>query len=109
MSNKQKKGNNPKVSSTKKESKVPQSISKSVNNKKDLVNKIERIGNFVSNELYKYDEENFEVNNILYLKGEQLVSKELEKDLDKNQINLNNLKTIIREIVTEEIEKKFSK
>ena len=109
MPNKNKKINNPTVSPIQKGSKVFKSMGKSVNNKKDLMDKIEKIGNFVSNELHKFDEENLDSNNILYLKSDQLISKESEKDLEKNQINLNELKTIIREIVKEEIEKKFSK
>ena len=35
-------------------------MGKSVNNKKDLRDKIEKIGNFVSNELHKIDEENLD-------------------------------------------------
>ena len=84
-------------------------MSKSVNNKKDLMDKIEKIGNFVSNELHKFNEKNLDSNNILYLKSDQLIFKESEKDLEKVQVNLKELKKIIREIVIEEIEKKFSK
>ena len=109
MPNKQKKINNPTVSSVQKESKVSKSMGKSLNNKKDLRDKIEKIENFVSNELHKFDEENLDANNILYLRSDQLISEDSEKDLEKIQLNLNELKKIIREIVIEEIEKKFSK
>ena len=109
MPNKQKKINNPAVLSVQKGSRLSKSIGKSVNNKKDLRDEIEKIGNFVSNELHKFDEENLDANSILYLKSDQLISKESEKDLEKNQVNLTELKKIIREIVIEEIEKKISK
>ena len=109
MPNKQKKINNPAVLSVQKGSRLSKSMGKSVNNKKDLRDEIEKIGNFVSNELHKFDEENLDANNILYLKSDQLISEESEKDLEKNQLNLNQLKQIIREIVIEEIEKKISK
>ena len=84
-------------------------MGKSLNNKKDLRDKIEKIENFVSNELQKFDEENLDANKILYLRSDQLISEDSEKDLEKIQLNLNELKKIIREIVIEEIEKKFSK
>ena len=105
MPHKQKKINNPTVSSVQKRSKVSKPMGKSLNNKKDLRDKIEKLGNFVSNELYKFDEENFDANNILYLRGNQLISENSENDLEKNQLNLSELKKIIREIVIEEIEK----
>ncbi len=109
MLNKQKKINNPVVSSIQKGSKVSKSVGKSLNNKKDLRDKTKKIENFVSNELHKFDEENLDANNILYLRSDQLISEDSEKDLEKIQLNLNELKKIIREIVIEEIEKKFSK
>ncbi len=109
MPNKQKKNNNPTVSSAKKKLRVSKSMGKSVNDKKDLSDKIEKIGNFVSNELHKFNEKDLDSNNILYLKSDQLVSKNPEKNLEINQVNLNELKIIIREIVLEEIEKKISK
>ena len=109
MAYKQKKINNPTASSIQKGSKVSKSMVKSQNNKKDLRDKIEKIENFVSNELDKIDEENLDANNILYLRSDQLISNDSVKDLEKIQLNLNELKTIIREIVIEEIEKKFSK
>ena len=84
-------------------------MGKSLNNKKDLRDKIEKIENFVSNELHKFDEENLDANNILYLRSNQLISENSENDLEKIQLNLNELKKIIREIVIEEIEKKISK
>lgn len=80
-------------------------MGKSLNDKKDLRDKIEKIENFVSNELHKFDEENLDANNILYLRSDQLISENSENDLEKNQLNLNELKKIIREIVIEEIEK----
>ena len=80
-------------------------MGKSLNDKKDLRDKIEKIENFVSNELQKFDEENLDANKILYLRSDQLISKNSENDLEKNQLNLNELKKIIREIVIEEIEK----
>ena len=109
MGNKQKKINNATVSSVQKASKVSKPTGKSLNNKKDLRDKIEKLGNFVSNELHKFDEENFDANKILYLRSNQLISENSEKDSEKNQLSLDELKTIVREIVFEEIEKKFSK
>ena len=105
MPNKHKKINNPTVSPIQKGSKVFKTMGKSLNNEKDLRDKIEKIENFVSNELHKFDEENLDSNNILYLRSDQLISEDSEKDLEKIQLNLNELKKIIREIVIEEIEK----
>ena len=109
MPNKQKNNNNPTLSSAKKKLRMSKSIGKSVNDKKDLSDKIEKIGNFVSNELHKFNKKDLDSNNILYLKSDQLISEETEKYLEKNQVNLTELKKIIREIVIEEIEKKISK
>ena len=105
MPHKQKKINSPTVSSVPKRSKVSKPMGKSLNNKKELRDKVEKLGNFVSNELHKFDEENFDAKKILYLRSNQLISEQSEKDLEKNQLNLNELKKIIREIVIEEIEK----
>ena len=105
MPNKNKKINNPTVSPIQKGSNVFKSMGKSLNDKKDLRDKIEKIENFVSNELQKFDEENLDANKILYLRSDQLISENSENDLEKNQLNLNELKKIIREIVIEEIEK----
>ena len=105
MPNKNKKINNPTVSPIQKGSKVFKSMVKSFNDKKDLRDKIEKIENFVSNELQKFDKENLDDNKILYLRSDQLISENSENDLEKNQLNLNELKKIIREIVIEEIEK----
>jgi len=105
LPNKNKKINNPPASSIQKGSKVSKSVVKSQINKKDLRDKIEKIENFVSNELQKFDEENLDANKILYLRSDQLISENSENDLEKNQLNLNELKKIIREIVIEEIEK----
>ena len=109
MPNKNKKINNPTVSPIQKGSKVFKSMGKSLNDKKDLRDKIEKIENYVSNELHKLDEENLDANNILYLRSDQLISEESENHLEKITLDLNELKKIIREIVIEEIEKKFSK
>ena len=105
MPNKHKKINNPTISPIKKGSKVSKSMVKSLNNKKDLRDKTKKIENFVSNELHKFDEENLDANNILYLRSDQLISENSENDLEKSQLNLNELKKIIREIVIEEMEK----
>ena len=105
MPNKNKKINNPTVSPIQKGSNVFKSMGKSLNDKKDLRDKIEKIENFVSNELQKFDKENLDDNKILYLRSDQLISENSENDLEKNQLNLNELKKIIREIVIEEIEK----
>jgi len=105
LPNKNKKINNPTVSPIQKGSNVFKSMGKSLNDKKDLRDKIEKIENFVSNELQKFDEENLDANKILYLRSDQLISENSENDLEKNQLNLNELKKIIREIVIEEIEK----
>ena len=105
MPNKHKKINNPAISPIKKGSKVFKSMGKSLNDGKDLRDKIEKIENYVSNELHKFDEETLDANNILYLRSDQLISENSENDLEKNQLNLSELKKIIREIVIEEIEK----
>ena len=105
MPNKNKKINNPTVSPIQKGSKDFKSVGKSLNDEKDLRDKIEKIENFVSNELQKFEEENLDANKILYLRSDQLISENSENDLEKNQLNLNELKKIIREIVIEEIEK----
>ena len=90
----------------KKQTKEPRSIIKAGPNKKELISKIEKIENFVSKEVQKYEEDNLGSNNILYLKSDQLISKDFEKDQGTIQINLKELKKIIRDIVIEEIEKK---
>ena len=105
MPNKNKKINKPTVSPIQKGSKVFKSMGKSLNDEKDLRDKIEKIENFVSNELQKFDKENLDDNKILYLRSDQLISENSENDLEKNQLNLSELKKIIREIVIEEIEK----
>ena len=105
MPNKNKKINNPAVSPIQKGSKVFKSMGKSLNDGKDLRDKIEKIENYVSNELHKFNEESLDANNILYLRSDQLISENSENDLEKNQLNLSELKKIIREIVIEEIEK----
>ena len=77
-----------------------------ITNKNDYENSIEKIGNYVSNEMQKYDEDILRSNDILYLKSEQLIADKSGKDFGKIQIELKELKKIIREIVVEEIEKK---
>ena len=56
-----------------KRSKVIKPIVKSLNNKKDLRDKIEKIEIYVSNELHKLDEDKLDANNILYLRSDQLI------------------------------------
>ena len=109
MPNKHKKINNPTVSPIQKGSKVFKSMGKSLNDEKDLRDKIEKIENFVSNELHKFDDDNLDANNILYLRSDQLITEDSEKDSETVKVNLNELKKIVREIVIEEIEKKISK
>ena len=65
-----------------------------------------KIGNYVSNEMQKYHDDILGSNDILYLNSEQLIADKSEKDFGKVQIELKELKKIIREIVVEEIEKK---
>ena len=79
---------------------------RSIANKNNYENSIEKIGNYVSNEMQKYDEDILRSNDILYLKSEQLIADKSGKDFGKIQIELKELKKIIREIVVEEIEKK---
>ena len=76
-------------------------------NKNDNENPIKKIGNYVSNEMQKYNEDILRSNDILYLSGEQLITDKSENDIGKVQIELKELKKIIREIVVEEIEKKL--
>ncbi len=80
--------------------------SRLIANKNNYENSIEKIGNYVSNEMQKYDEDILRSNDILYLKSEQLITDKSGKDFGKIQIELKELKKIIREIVVEEIEKK---
>lgn len=80
--------------------------SRLIANKNNYENSIEKIGNYVSNEMQKYDEDILRSNDILYLKSEQLIADKSGKDFGKFQIELKELKKIIREIVVEEIEKK---
>lgn len=82
------------------------SASRLIANKNNYENSIEKIGNYVSNEMQKYDEDILRSNDILYLKSEQLIADKSGKDFGKIQIELKELKKIIREIVVEEIEKK---
>ena len=77
-----------------------------ITNKNGYENSIEKIGNYVSNEMQKYHDDILGSNDILYLNSEQLIADKSEKDFGKVQIELKELKKIIREIVIEEIEKK---
>ena len=86
--------------------KKPLSSNRLITNKNDNENSIKRIGNYVSIEMQKYNEDILRSNDILYLSGEQLISDVSERDFGKVQIELKELKKIIREIVVEEIEKK---
>ena len=83
MPDKQKKINNPTVSSIQRGSKVSKSMGKSLNNKKDLVDKIEKIGNFVSNEIQKYNDDILGSNDILYLISEQLIAYKSENNFTR--------------------------
>ena len=80
--------------------------SRLIANKNNYENSIEKIGNYVSNEMQKYDEDILRSSDILYLKSEQLIADKSENNFGKVQIELKELKKIIREIVVEEIEKK---
>ena len=86
--------------------KKPLSSNRLITNKNDYENSIEKIENYVSNEMQKYNDDILGPNDILYLNSEQLISDKSEKDFGKVQIELKELKKIIREIVVEEIEKK---
>ena len=86
--------------------KKPLSSNRLITNKNDYENSIEKIGNYVSNEMQKYHDDILGSNDILYLNCEQLISDVSERDFGKVQIELKELKKIIREIVVEEIEKK---
>ena len=83
--------------------------SKLITYKNEYANSFEKIGDYVSNEMQKYNEDILKSNDILYLDSEQLITDKSEKDFGKVQIELKELKKIIREIVIEEIEKKNSK
>ena len=86
--------------------KKPLSSNRLITKKNDNENSIKRIENYVSIEMQKYNEDILRSNDILYLSGEQLISDVSERDFGKVQIELKELKKIIREIVVEEIEKK---
>ena len=106
MTNKRKKVD--KQNYPKKQTKPKKALSgsKVTTNKNEYANSIEKIGNYVSNEMQKYNEDILRSNDILYLNSEQLISDKSENDIGKVQIELKELKKIIREIVVEEIEKK---
>ena len=86
--------------------KKPLSSNRLITNKNEYANSIEKIGNYVSIEMQKYNEDILRLNDILYLNSEQLITDKSENDIGKVQIELKELKKIIREIVVEEIEKK---
>lgn len=88
----------------KKKSKVTFSGDKSYNTKK-FKDEAKKIENFVSKQIKNYKEDITNPNNILYLKSEQLISYDLDKDLEKIQVNIKELRKIVREIVLEEINK----
>ena len=88
----------------KKNSKVTFSEDKSYNTKK-FKDEAKKIENFVSKQIKNYKEDITNPNNILYLKSEQLISYDLDKDLEKIQVNIKELRKIVREIVLEEINK----
>ena len=106
MTNKRKKVDKQNYSKKHTQSKKILSTNRSITNKKDFENSIEKIEKYVSNELQKYNEDVLRSDDILYLKSEQLISDKSEKDFGKVLIDLKELKKIIREIVVEEIEKK---
>ena len=86
--------------------KKPLSSNRLITNKNDNENSIKGIGKYVSKEMQKYNEDMLRSNDILFLNVEQLISDASERDFGKVQIELKELKKIIREIVVEEIEKK---
>ena len=74
--------------------KKPLSSNRLINNKNDNENPIKKIGNYVSIEMHKYNEDILRSNDILYLSGEQLISDVSERDFGKVQIELKELKKI---------------
>ena len=81
------------------------SSSRLIANKNNYENSIEKIGNYVSNEMEKYKENFLRSDDILYLNSEQLIVDKSKKDNRIVQIELKELRKIIREIVVEELEK----
>ena len=106
MTNKRKKAEKQNFLKKQIQPKKSPSTNRLITNKNDYENSIEKIGNYVSNEMQKYHDDILGPNDILYLNSEQLIADKSEKDFGKVQIELKELKKIIREIVVEEIEKK---
>ena len=106
MTNKRKKAEKQNFLKKQTQPKKSSTTNRLITNKNDYENSIEKIGNYVSNEMQKYHDDILGSNDILYLNSEQLIADKSEKDFGKVQIELKELKKIIREIVIEEIEKK---
>ncbi len=106
MTNKRKKAEKQNFLKKQTQPKKSSTTNRLITKKNDYENSIEKIGNYVSNEMQKYHEDILGSNDILYLNSEQLIADKSEKDFGKVHIELKELKKIIREIVIEEIEKK---
>ena len=106
MTNKRKKAEKQNFLKKQTQAKKSSTTNRLITNKNDYENSIEKIGNYVSNEMQKYHNDILGSNDILFLNSEQLIENKSEKDFGKVQIELKELKKIIREIVVEEIEKK---
>ena len=106
MTNKRKKAEKQNFLKKQTQAKKSSTTNRLITNKNDYENSIEKIGNYVSNEMQKYHNDILGSNDILFLNSEQLIADKSEKDFGKVQIELKELKKIIREIVIEEIEKK---
>ena len=106
MTNKRKKAEKQNFLKKQTQPKKSSTTNRLITNKNDYENSIEKIGNYVSNEMQKYHDDILGSNDILFLNSEQLIADKSEKDFGKVQIELKELKKIIREIVIEEIEKK---
>ena len=112
MSNKLKKGIKT-LSAENKRKKNTTAVKNKITNEKNLTkkypslkSKANNIENFVSAELERYNQEIPDSSEILYLKKDQLVKsdKNIQK-IQENEIDMNLLRNIIRQIVIEEIEK----
>ena len=78
------------------------------NKSNSLKNNISKIETFVSKEIEKYDYKSLRSKNILYLGKHQLIEN-TEKNLGKFEVNMSELKDIIRAIVIEELDRKSKK
>ena len=113
MSNKLKKGIKT-LSASNKIKRNTTAVKNKISNEKNLQkkypslkSKANTIENFVSAELERYNQEISDSSEILYLKKDQLVTSNQDiQKFQENQIDMNMLKNMIREIVIEEIEKK---